>query len=303
MVRKILAALDGGKPSESILPWLELLLAAEDSNVTLARVVAENREQEKADARTYLQGVAARLSERGAYVDSAVLEGSPAGQLVDFAHGGSYDMIAICTAAKTGLKRLVLGSVTEDILRHSQVPLFAVHPLPGEARPQAIRTILVPLDGSHRSLTVLPAASGVARAQGAALVLATIVSMTKKEALPIEIVAESIYGAQKALQTQGLEVEVAVLFGDPATEILRFARERFVDLLAISTHGRTGLDRLLYGSVTERVLREGNLPLLIQRTADVPARHPLGSRALQARRDALRLQDSVGTVPKGPYNR
>lgn len=303
MTRKILATLDGSRTSESILPYLEALLRSEDANVTLARAALSDGLKEKQEVRSYLKGVAASLEAKGAVVDTAILEGKPAEGIVNHAIHGGYDLIVMCTRGKTGLKRLILGSVTEEILRLSPKPVLVVHPLERGGIAPAIRRIAVPLDGSHRSGSILPQVADLAKAMGAKISFVTVVSPTKKDDLPVEVVSENIFREQKALQKRGLEVDIAILYGDPVVETLGYAERNHADLVAISTHGRSGLDRLRFGSVAEKILRKSPLPLLVLRTAAIPKQYTLHKAGLKARRRALAVIASAGDMKKGPYNR
>jgi nucleotide-binding universal stress UspA family protein len=271
MVRKILTALDGSPTSESILPYLEAILATGDADVTLARVIAEGTKAEEQAARNYLAEAAHTLRRKGAVVDTSVMCGDPAPALVDLATRGGYDLLLLCTRGRKGLKRALFGSVAEEVLRRSPVPVLIVHPRGKDAAPVAIRRILVPLDGSHRSARILPAAGPLAGAFDAKMLFITVVSATKPERLPVELAAHNLFREQEKLARQGVQTELTVLFGDPATEILSAAESRRADLIAICTHGRRGLDRARYGSVAEKILRKSGTPLLVVRTAAIPS--------------------------------
>ncbi len=301
MVRKLLTPLDGSKTSESILAYVEAILSGTDADVTLATVVRPGKPRDESYARAYLKSVAARLRDKGACVDTAVLAGSPAAEIVHHAAGGGYDLIVMSSRGKSGLRRLVLGSVAEEALRLAALPVLVAHPVQRGAPAPRIRKIVVPLDGSHRSASILPFAGELARAQGSKIGFVTVVSPTKKEDLPVEVAAKNLFREQKDLQEKGLEVELAVLYGDPATEILTFARNNQADLIALSTHGRTGLDRIRYGSVAEAILRRSRLPLLVLRTAAIVREHVLHGRALAAKKRALELAEAVGKRTHGPY--
>ena len=303
MTHKILTALDGSKTSESILPHLESLLRTKDADVTLARVLLSDGLKEKQEARNYLKGVAASLEAKGACVNTLLLNGSPAEEVVKQAIAGGYDLILMCTRGKTGLKRLILGSVAEGLLKRSPVPVMIVHPKEAGAGAPEIRRIVVPLDGSHRSASVIPTVTELAKAMEAKVALVTVVSPTKKDELPVEVVSENIFREQRKLQKLGIEVEIAILYGDPATELMGFAARNEADLVAISTHGRSGLERLRFGSVAEKILRKSKTPLLVVRTAAVPKEYTIHKAGRKARRHAMELIASVGEVKKGPYNR
>jgi len=284
MVNKILTALDGSKTSESILPYLESLLAMQDADVTLVRAIPSASAPKAQEASEYLNRVATTLRSKGAVVDVHVLTGKPAQTLVDMAVRGAYNLIVMCTRGKTGLKRLLLGSVAEEVLRISPVPVLIVQPLPKSAGKPQFKRIVVPLDGSHRSGSILPHASELAKATGAKILFMTIVEPRAREDLPVEVWARNMFKEQKQLHKQGIQTELAIRYGDPALEILSFGDVNNADLIALSTHGRTGLDRVRYGSVAEKVLRQGKLPLLILRTAGKFVSDPMHAPAIRAER-------------------
>jgi len=141
--------------------------------------------------------------------------------------------------------------------------------------------ILVCLDGSELAEGILPYAREVARQSGATLVLlevtlppSAIVEPTTgyySATTPAEIQRQEdeaqayLEGIARAIQEEGLAVEYLTLPGSPGYTIVGYARESGVGLIALSTHGRSGLKRLIMGSVAEHVLRESGLPVLVIR--------------------------------------
>lgn len=143
--------------------------------------------------------------------------------------------------------------------------------------------ILVPLDGSSLAEEVLPYAAGLAEVCGSTVVLLQVISVVRPGLAMAELsgptggaelVEEDLQMEEEKARTylewtaeplrgRGLEVETATVRGVPATAIVQFARENGVDLIAISTHGRSGLGRLVFGSVADQVLRESGLPVLL----------------------------------------
>lgn len=300
MIRKILTALDGTPASESILPYLRMMLALEDANVTLVRVAWTPKDDERRASGDYLSGIAEALRKEGASVKVEVLWGDPAEEIVRLAVEGAYDLVMLASRGKRGLKRWVMGSVAEKVLRHLPVPAFVAHPFGKDERPAPIRKILVPLDGSHRSASVVAPAAALAARLGASIDLLSVVTPRRREKLPVEVAAPNLFRTEKALKERGLEAKLEILMGDPATEILAYAKEKGAGLIALSTHGRTGLDRAVYGSVAETVLRKGRLPLLILRTAAVP-RLTLHAAAQKARHRAYGKLKPVSFEHWGHY--
>ena len=233
-----------------------------------------------------------------------VLHGNPSREIVRYAVRGKYDLVTLCTRGRGGLRRFVLGSVAEEVLRLSPIPVLVTHPTDKASAVGRIRRIVVPLDGSHRSASVLEPVSQIARAQGSGLNFVTVVPSTGKQELPVEVVSKNLFHEQGELRKDGLEVEITILYGDPATEILTFADHKEADLVAISTHGRTGLDRLRYGSVAESILRRGKFPLLVLRTAAIPRLTVSYPRALKASHRSLEAIHAAEELSvRGPYNR
>lgn len=293
MVQKILTALDGSKTSESILPYLETLLVSQDANVSLVQVTSGGSEARAQAASVYLHRVAAGLRAKGAVVDVHVLSGKPAPSIVDMAVRGGYSLVVMCSRGKTGLQRLLLGSVAEDVLRRSPIPVLVVHPLAKGAGKLRIKRIVVPLDGSHRSGSILAHVAPLAKATGAKVLFTTIVEPRSREDLPPEVVARNLFREQKRLHREGIQTEISIRYGDPVAEILSFGDVQNADLVALSTHGRTGLERARYGSVAESVLRRGRLPLLLLRTAGRFVSDPMHATEIRARRRKSPMEPSI----------
>ena len=149
------------------------------------------------------------------------------------------------------------------------------------------RTILVPLDGSALAETALPKALQLAEASGARVLL---LRAAQSQAFPgidptggqVKVVSEAetyLAGIQKRLTRQGpVEVETSVWYGPAARAIVEAARIHKADEIVMTTHGRSGLGRLLLGSVAESVLRGSTTPILLLRAEGAPVQPP-GSQA------------------------
>jgi len=293
MVKKILTALDGSKTSESVLPYLETLLASEDADVTLVQVVTTSGKIEQAAG--YLHRIAAGLRAKGAVIDTRVRTGKPAAALVDLAVRGGYSLLLMCSRGKAGLKKILLGSVAEEVLRRSPIPVLIVHPLAKPTGKVRLKRIVVPLDGSQRSGTILPHVASLAKATGARLLFMTTVEPHARTEYPVEVVANNLFREQKRLHKEGIPTQIAIRYGDPVAEILSFGDAQNADMVALSTHGRSGVERALYGSVTESVLRKGKLPLLILRTAGKYVPDPLHAPAIRAERRKKQAERAEAT--------
>ncbi len=272
MQQKILVPLDGSEVSERVLPHVKQLTRAVDAKVHLLHVGSKG-ESAKTAARDYVDRIRGEQEQRFPSLDTTTLSGKPATVIVRFSLLQAFDMIAMTTQGRSGLGRLVYGSTAEEVLRISPVPLLLVRP---RSEPSRCKTILVPLDGSHRSQSILPMAGDIASANGARLILFTVAPTE----LPASTASNNVVNAQEALNKRGVETELVVRRGKPVDEILKMAHSEAVDLIALSTHGRTGWERARMGSVAEEVLRNSPLPLLLQRTAGIMKKFRLPSRLI-----------------------
>lgn len=148
--------------------------------------------------------------------------------------------------------------------------------------------ILVPLDGSELAEKVLPHVTALAKAFGAEPTLVTVVEFSlgvagaKLEAIPAvaaeskaALRAEALFYLQKvqqSLKVQGIKATVVALEGDVASEIIAYAEQKGYDLIAMATHGRSGIGRFIMGSIAEKVVRGAIKPVLLIRSIPVVAR-------------------------------
>lgn len=304
MIRQILTPLDGTRLSGSVLPFLRILMEGTGARATLISVIPPGNAQKLKSMTAYLKKAAGFLKRHGGgKVDTTVVQGSTSEELIKAARNPGVDMVAICTAAKKGFRRLAFGSVTEALMRSIVEPVFIVPPLAHNSRPTGFRKIAVPLDGSHRSGAILPAATELARALQSRLVFLRVVG-SKKENVPAKVALDNLHAGFRTSQKKGVRSDLHLLHGDPAARILEFAKTNEIDLVAMATHGRSGLDRVLAGSVAEKILRSGKLPLLVVRSGTVPREHRVSARSAASRREALDFVRSAGDVGgKGPFSK
>jgi nucleotide-binding universal stress UspA family protein len=190
--------------------------------------------------------------------------------IIDYASDHGADLIVMGTHGRTGFNRLVLGSVTERTLRTSPVPVLTVH---ADVRLDPdFETILVPTDGSDAATVAVEHAITLAETTDAAVHVVYVVDLTSVsggfgtpellDALE-ETGQRAVDDAIDRAEDAGVRsVEASVLSGTPARATLDYAEERDIDLIVMGTHGRTGLDRYLLGSVTEKIVRVADVPVL-----------------------------------------
>tara|TARA_R110002072_G_scaffold79141_5_gene182908 strand:- start:262 stop:822 length:561 start_codon:yes stop_codon:yes gene_type:complete len=178
------------------------------------------------------------------------------------------------THGRGGPKRWIMGSVAERVLRHCSAPVLLGNANASPRTSREIKKILVPLDGSEHAASVLELVARLARSLGAEVVLfrAAWVDPTNNmlayareaDALRAGLKAE-LEGLAEPLRRDGLTVTSRVALDYPAEAILKATELSGSDLIAMTTHGRSGLKRWLLGSVAEKVLRASPCPVLLVR--------------------------------------
>ena len=182
------------------------------------------------------------------------------------------DLVVMGTRGRRGTDRLLMGSVAEKVVRNTPCPTLTVRRQGRDVPGQAIRRILVPIDFSEPSIQALRHARELAMTYGAKLDLLHVVEDVTIPAAygtePVEMhVPEAIEGSEKALAElvrEEIGHEHVTIHAEPGhtpATILDFAEDHDMDLIVIATHGRTGLERLLLGSVAEGVVRRAGCPV------------------------------------------
>ena len=194
MYEKILVPLDGSELAEVALPHAEELGWRISSEVTLLQVSETGESQRFHEHEVYLQREAdlvkrnivhhlGKDQEENIRVKSVVMEGYPAEEIVDYAEKSDIDMIIMATHGRTGVRRWALGSVADKVVRAASQPVVLIrtggihHGMTGMREKDMLNTILVPLDGSKESETILPYIEDLARRVEAEVILLQVVEM------------------------------------------------------------------------------------------------------------------------------
>jgi len=250
--------------------------ASEESRLRLAVEHAESY-QEDLQKRVILSGCDVPISchvETGPVVE----------KLDEHARQSDADLLVMTTHGRGPLRRAWLGSVADGLLRRTPCPILAIRPEEGEKlhlEERQLRHILITLDGSAESRSILPFAQSLAVTSGARVTLLRVISphfpltspFTSHFSHGFQGLTEEERASREALETdagplrdQGLEVEVEIMTGaTPAEGILGFAEAKNVDAVTMATHGRGGVARLVLGSVADKVIRGGTVPVLLHR--------------------------------------
>lgn len=289
MIQRILVPLDGSSLAERALPYAASLARAPQARLVLLRAVeahaltgrgrAKARIAAMQEAEDYLDRIAAPLRERGLTIDTSVPYGNAPDAIADEIAFREINLVAMATHGRGGLGRFVYGSVAARVLSDAEVPVLLVRAWeerPGGSFDHSPR-IVVPLDGSRFAEAALPVASDVAKALGGQLTLVQAVAPPEVAGVPdlyygsFDPEAETA-SATAYLERQALDygdgthpTQILVPLGPPATLIPEVARANRAALIVMATHGRSGLGRLVMGSVADATLRMGGTPLLLVR--------------------------------------
>lgn len=223
------------------------------------------------------QEVASRAREFDVDVVTEVSRGTPYEVILDYVDDHDVDLIAMGTHGRSGLEKFLLGSVTERVVGGVTVPVLCVRRSEKRAEmPPAelsYERILVPTDGSKSARRATDHALELARTYGGTVHALNVVDRTAYAPRPglewdelegtlAEAGKRSTERIADAADEMGLTVVTAVRDGVPHRVIGQYADEHEIDLIAMGTHGRTGLAKWVIGSVTERVLRSSVIPVL-----------------------------------------
>lgn len=289
---RILVPLDGSTGSEAVLPHVRRILRRRVCQVHVMRAISPlpapfAAPDEETEALRYVRRMSFQFIHEGVDSRGIVRTGPAAAAILEAAEESRVSLICMSTQGRSGPARWVLGSVAEQVLRKSPVPVLvvrAIHPpLEGglsrgrlEAAP--FQSLLVPLDGSEPALEVLPAVRDFAATTGARIVLLNVIEEPPHNAGWVEPV-RPLQAARESLEAAGFTMETDYRRGAAPEQILAAASDHASDLIALSTHGRSGPSRWVLGSVTEEVLRGSLTPLLVVRRRRVRApREPAGQK-------------------------
>jgi nucleotide-binding universal stress UspA family protein len=299
MFTRILVALDGSKLAENVLPYVRTFAGALKAPVELLSVVESLDfartmhaghvrdfdpliEAAAQEGQRYLEGITRSFS--GTEASYSVERGVADKIIIDRAARDKDTLIAMATRGRSGIHRWLIGSVAEKVLRGASNPLLLVRGDEERKTDEAasLKSVVVPLDGSQLAESVLPRAIELANKLRLEIVLTRayqlpLTTYTAPDApyIPnsdalrtaVREEAEAYLEAKVSeLKQNGLEkVSSTLLFGSGADEIIDLARTTPDNLIAMCTHGRSGVRRWALGSVTEKVVRHSGDPVLVVR--------------------------------------
>lgn len=251
---------------------LHILNVADTTHESVTRIGRDVVDVLEREGEEIVEAAAERATDREISTVTAVHQGRVPETITAYADEHGIDLIAMPTHGRTGLERVLLGSVTERVIRQAPVPVFTLRP-DEEPSQYPYRNVLVPTDGSECATAALDSAVDIVKASGATLHVLSVVDVTS---LGVDVRSEFQTTAleEKANQVVEEGTEAAerasvdsivdnVVFGDSIYRAIdSYIEEHDVDLVVMGTHGRTGINRYLLGSVTEKTVRRAAVPVL-----------------------------------------
>lgn len=287
MFKRILVPLDGSALSERALaPALKIgelegslvmLLRAPVAEVSMIPEVAgfgsynlrnltEVIEEARHEAKAYVAQLNQSSAKPNLAVESLVVEGEAAEVILATAREKQADLIVMSTHGYSGINRWVMGSVTERVIAHAPCPVLVIR------ADKPITRMLIPLDGSELAERAMLPGLEIAAAFGAEVEFFRAIQPVPMENIHelekaerglgmqlqdswLEAAGEYLKRQVELAQRRGLTAKAVVRTGSAASTLLDYAEAMEIDAVAMATHGRSGLQKWLYGSVTEKVLR------------------------------------------------
>jgi hypothetical protein len=274
-MEKLLVATDGSIFSESAIREAINLARICSSKLIAVSVVKTSPEFEdlvpqvfekaEKEMREHLESVKSRASKEGIDCEIVVHRGEePFEDIVNDAEKNQVDMIIIGTHGRTGLKRLMMGSVTAKVIGHALCNVLVV---PLHAKVDC-RNILIATDGSRYSDAAASEAIGIAKRCGGSLIVISIALSDKEIILPEDdeemiLAKDNVKKIVELAEKEGVKTEGLTAIGKPYEAIVETSKQKHADLIVVGSHGKTGLNRLLMGSVTERIIGHSESAVLI----------------------------------------
>ncbi|QIB76076.1 universal stress protein [Halogeometricum borinquense] len=282
MFDNILVPTDGSTCAEMATEYATDLASRHGATVHVL-CVADSRTLEnapqyqriKAERTELAEQASTGISAAGIQVQQTVQTDVPYRAILEYATDQEIDLIVMGTHGRTGVERYLLGSVTEKVVRRSDVPVLTVSVTDEGAVAYPYGDVLVPTDGSDGAAAAIDPAVDIARTYDARLHALSVVDPMAMgiDARP-DLIAEQLEDAartavetveERARDASISAIKTAVESGPPYREIRSYADANDIDLIVMGTHGRSGIERYLLGSVAEKTVRTSSVPVMTVR--------------------------------------
>ncbi len=305
MYQKMLVPLDGSELAEVVFAYAKAFAARRGLDVVLLHVSDPEGRGLLPMRRAYIEHAAeivrretrrtqrrsgVKPEGRAVRVKGEVVEGYPPEEILRYAEENAIDLILMATHGRSGISRWTIGSVADKVLRASNIPVLLV----AAGVPEEIiydqwpkRTLMVPLDGSKLAESVLPHVETLVKQRIPQIDEVVLLRVCEPPAVPAyseggiplnwaqheqeemarerRAAAQYLTGVEKRLKDMGINARSVVAVGKAADEIISYVSKNPFNLIVMATHGRSGLGRLVFGSVAQNVLQAVTSPILMIR--------------------------------------
>ncbi len=287
MWEKILVPLDGSDLAELALPYAEELAIAFNSEIVLVYVSEPAESQYRHMHQLYIEEMAGQMRKPIKKVSPLVLPGRAAGGIIDYAEKNDVSLIIMTSHGRSGITPWVVGGVASKVLHAIRVPLLlirATKPQPRVVGKHLLNRILLPLDGSEAGEAAVPYIGELMGRLKSEVILLGVVPagqhMRTVGGLDYILYPEQHLESVKAearkylnkvyqrLKSSKGKVRVELRVGDIAREIIKFAEEEGASLIAISSHGHSGIAKWVFGSIANKVVQASKAPVLVVRATE-----------------------------------
>jgi nucleotide-binding universal stress UspA family protein len=303
MYKRMLVPLDGSQLAEVVFPYARELAGQLGTEVILLHIsnlVKDFQPMTRAyvdHAAEVIKGAitadrkSRQVPSKPIEVHSDLVSGYPPDEILRYAEEKKVDLILMASHGRSGRNRWGIGSVADKVLRSATVPVLLVPAGGAEGAvldQWPIKELIVPLDGSELAETVLRHVEGLAGETGIKSVKVVLLRACEPPSMPTyyspelseiplhwgqyaqqeitrckQVATEYLARIEKRLQTAGIDVRSEVLVGKASDEIVNYANKNQYDLIVMATHGRSGLSRLVYGSVALNILVGVSNPIFL----------------------------------------
>jgi nucleotide-binding universal stress UspA family protein len=285
MFKKILVPLDGSTMAEQVYPHVAGLAQAFDSELDLLSVCEPEETAPGQVCRLYLNAeteqLRALMKTTSVRINQKVVEGNPTQQMLKYAVENGVDTIMLTSHGSSGIKPWSLGSTVNKLLHTASVPMIVVRATESAdaSASSVFSRILVPLDGSEASSTILPVLKRLAGRLPVEITLLQVIEKGHKvhtvgglnyipyKDLDLETrskaVKKYLAGAAAGFAGTLAETKTVIRLGDPAEEILKQAAEMETSMIALASHVHSALEAWFYGSTVHKIVQSANRSFML----------------------------------------
>lgn len=282
MWKKILVPLDGSDLAELALPYARELASAFNSELILLHVSEPAEKKHLHMHQLYMEKVAGQMTKHIKKVSPLIISGKPAGEIVKFTEKNDIRLIVMASHGSSGIIPWVTGGIASKVIGATGVPLLlikATKPQHKTEEKHLISRILLPLDGSEAGEAAITRVEGLKARLEAEVILLEVVP-EGRHIRTIGGIDHILYPEQemetfkaeareyldkvyKRLQRGKGELKVEIRSGEVAKEILNYAKKKEASLIAISSHGHSGMTKWVFGSTAQKIIQDSPMPVLV----------------------------------------